>query len=393
MKVALVGRYSLPLPLSEHGLDFPLLKHWSEQMEELHLLVEGRRANADQWTDGHLIVHYAPRRITSSGPVAFVLWVLRRLQDIRRTSGLDIVNGSDLWGGLAGVLFKRSNPVKVIAQLQGEFLPPSPFAHGLLSRLVLGYVARYASRRADLVRCLYQRAASNVRALGVPPAKIRIIPSRCDTSLFDPRRFPRNDRRNTRILFVGNVSIAKGVGTLIRSFAEFANVADATLTLVGEGPDTSSLSLLADRLGVSGRIRFLGRIPHEGVPDAMHQADLFVFPSFSEATPRAIMEAMAMELPVIATRVGGIPEIVDEGRTGLLVPPARPKALAQAIVWALGNPPWCETAGRLGRERVLRCFTVERHLSDMLAMHTELMTSMNAVSFSGLTATSANEQT
>jgi len=105
----------------------------------------------------------------------------------------------------------------------------------------------------------------------------------------------------------------------------------------------------------------------------MYKSDVFVFPSLSEATPRAVMEAMAMELPVVATRVGGIPEMIENGRTGLLVEPASPEQLAEAICRALHDPVWAREAGQLARQRVLERYTLEKHNERMIALHHKVL--------------------
>jgi glycosyltransferase involved in cell wall biosynthesis len=103
--------------------------------------------------------------------------------------------------------------------------------------------------------------------------------------------------------------------------------------------------------------------------------NLFVFPSLSEATPRAVMEAMAMELPVVATRVGGIPEIIEDGRTGLIVEPANSHELAEAICRVLDDPTWAKQAGRLGRQHISENYTLEQHVQRMVALHYRLLQS------------------
>jgi glycosyltransferase involved in cell wall biosynthesis len=133
---------------------------------------------------------------------------------------------------------------------------------------------------------------------------------------------------------------------------------------VGDGPERPRLEALAAELGVAEQARFLGARPHEAMPGILSSAELAVFPSLMEATSVAALECMACELPVVASNVGGLPEIVD-AEVGALVPPADPAALAAAIVETLGRPDRSE-AGARARRRVVDHWSndrlVERHL-------------------------------
>jgi glycosyltransferase involved in cell wall biosynthesis len=133
---------------------------------------------------------------------------------------------------------------------------------------------------------------------------------------------------------------------------------------VGDGPERARLEALAAELGVADRARFLGALPHDAMPGMLSSAEVAVFPSLMEATSVAALECMACGLPVVASNVGGLPEIVD-AEVGALVPPADPEALAQAIVATLDRPDRVE-AGVRARRRVVDHWSndrlVERHL-------------------------------
>lgn len=376
MKVALIGRYRVPYPFSEHALDYPMLQALAGEMEELHVLVQGASAHDRYWGNRNLNVHYAP---TAGGPV-FLVWAMRKVRALHRRAPVHVVNGSDLWGGVVGLALRRGLGVKVLVQLQGEFLPPNVVAHSPLRRVVLHRLARVVCRHADLVRCLYADAADRVGALGVSSERIAIVPSRCNVALFDPNRFPPRLRGERRAMYVGNLIAGKGVSELLRAFADLApRLPGATLTIVGEGPSAGVLQHEAIRLRIDGQVRFLGRRRHDDLPELLHGADVLVLPSFSEATPRVVLEAMAMELPVVATRVGGLAEMVQDGRTGLLVPAGDPHALSAAIERTLTDQAWARRAGQLGRRRVVSTFTLERHVQLMAGLHRRLIMEVDGV--------------
>ncbi len=151
----------------------------------------------------------------------------------------------------------------------------------------------------------------------------------------------------------------KGLDVLVAAAATVVkSCPESVFVVVGGGPLRAELEHQAKVLGVGRHFIFLGE--RRGMAQLYRAFDLFVLPSVSEGMPLTILEAMNAATPVIATRVGGVPELVDDGETGLLVPPRDPDALAAAILRLLENPRLREDMGRHGRERVERQFTAER---------------------------------
>ena len=131
-----------------------------------------------------------------------------------------------------------------------------------------------------------------------------------------------------------------------------------SLTVIGDGSEMDALRDQAERLGIGDRVRFLGRIGQDEIRDHYARADAFCLASLGEGIPVVLMEAMAMRMPVIAPRIMGIPELVQDGTSGLLFTPGRPDALAEAIIsLAAGREGWTEM-GEAGRARVAEQFEV-----------------------------------
>nr|WP_281173804.1 glycosyltransferase family 4 protein [Deferrisoma camini] len=152
-----------------------------------------------------------------------------------------------------------------------------------------------------------------------------------------PRRWARGD--GSRILFVGDLLPVKGVDLLVRAFGRLrAGGIRCSLTLVGVGPERTSLEETAADLGVAGEVRFRGQVPNQEVLAEMLQADVLVLPSRREGLPNVLLEAMAAGCPVVASTAGGIPEIVDGGRNGLLFPAGDGDALFARLQELLTSP-------------------------------------------------------
>ncbi|MBL7199911.1 MAG: glycosyltransferase [Anaerolineae bacterium] len=177
------------------------------------------------------------------------------------------------------------------------------------------------------------------------------------------------------VLVVGTVARLgpeKGHAYLLEAAAEvLKQVLQTRLLLVGDGPMRSQLEGRAKALGVADSIVFAG-LRHD-VPTILSLFDLFVLPSLWEGLPMAVLEAMAAGLPVVATAVGGTPEVVVDGVTGLLVPPGDPDALAEAIFRLLRDPDLRQRMGQAGRERVVERFSAERMVERTEQLYEQLL--------------------
>jgi glycosyltransferase involved in cell wall biosynthesis len=164
----------------------------------------------------------------------------------------------------------------------------------------------------------------------VPSKKITVIPNGVDVDAFKPAA-----KRDKVILYVGRQTAHKGLPYLIQAFTEFVRAnGDYRLVLVGErleGGIDLSLVKLSKELGISNRVSFTGRLPEREVRSLMGSATCLVLPSLAESFGMAVLEAIASATPVVATNVGGIPDIVQHGLNGLLVQPADSHALAESI--------------------------------------------------------------
>jgi glycosyltransferase involved in cell wall biosynthesis len=157
---------------------------------------------------------------------------------------------------------------------------------------------------------------------------------------------------------VGRLEPEKGHPTLLDAWPlVLAQVPEAYLLVVGEGSRLEALQEQARALGISSKVVFTGR--RDDVPAVTAALDVAVLPSYREAQGLTILEAMALSRPVVASNVGGIPEMVEDGVTGLLVPPHQPEPLAEAIVRLLRDHPLADTLARAGHDLVHRKFCVE----------------------------------
>jgi glycosyltransferase involved in cell wall biosynthesis len=214
----------------------------------------------------------------------------------------------------------------------------SAFPRRLLSRQKL-LKARWAFGQADLVLPVSAALQRSIEQYGIH-ARFRCLPNVVDTGLFTPPPAPCPPHDPIRILFVGSLILLKGVGFLLDALAQVQRQRqDWCLDLVGDGQDRATFERQAAELGLAPQVTFHGWKTKTEVAGFMRQADLFVLPSLWDNMPCVVVEAMASGLPIVASDVGGIPEMVDAPVIGALAPPGDTGALAAMLLARLGTRP------------------------------------------------------
>lgn len=195
---------------------------------------------------------------------------------------------------------------------------------------------------------------------------------RCGIDLADlPPAPDQRDRTDSslRLIAVGRLSPEKGQTGLLDALAMVrARGIAATLMLVGDGPEEASLREHARRIGMEAHVNFVGRLDERATLSAIAAADILVLPSFMEGLPVVLMEAMALRVPVVATRVAGIPELVRQGESGLLFDPADWQGLADALAILAANPTFCKQLAAEGRKRIQQEFAIENAVAPLPAL-------------------------
>ena len=221
---------------------------------------------------------------------------------------------------------------------------------------------------------------------GIEENKIRLVYNGVDPALFRPNGYPEVPERpflegKKVVLYVGHFGLRKGLPVLIEAMKSVTKeVKEAVLLCVGGVPSwlprgeyLDYLQRLASKNELEGKVMFLGSLPQDRLPAYYCLSSVFVLPSYYEAFPKVLVEAMACEKPVISSKMGGTSDSVEDGVNGFLVPFGSSRGLAQAILALLQDENMSRRMGRIGRERVLKYFSWDAVAGRLDSIYSELI--------------------
>jgi glycosyltransferase involved in cell wall biosynthesis len=229
---------------------------------------------------------------------------------------------------------------------------------------------------ASLVLCISDYARSQLMSLVAEAmwTKLHVVHMGVDLDRYVPKppaALVSAPEHRITILCVGRLDPVKGHLVLAEALARLVRGGrPCRAVIVGAGPGESDLRAAIRRLGIESNVTLTGALGQDDLPDHYRAADIFCLPSFAEGIPVVLMEAMAMELPVVSTTIAGIPELIADGTSGLLVPPGRPDLLADALARLVDDPALRRQLGQAGRSVVERSFDARqcgRQAAELLA--------------------------
>jgi colanic acid/amylovoran biosynthesis glycosyltransferase len=269
-----------------------------------------------------------------------------------------------------------SDVASVAATLEGEGLTWSFTMHGPTEFSdVRHYHLAEKTRAARFVICVSEFARSQLMALVAPEhwGKLHVVHCGVDVERFVPPEQAR-DHGPVRVACVGRLVPEKGQRLLIEAVAAICRGgANVCLTFAGDGPERASLEDLATELHIADHVEFLGAVAHTDVDELLRRSDIFCLASFAEGVPIVLMEAMAMELPVIASRVMGIPELIEDRVSGRLVAPGSLSDLTDVLSQLVEDPEHRRQLGEAARRQVGSKFELRANATRLRRIYEELL--------------------
>ncbi|MBI5397757.1 MAG: glycosyltransferase family 4 protein [Verrucomicrobia bacterium] len=341
---------------------------------EVHVVTQTDEIERDMeaTTDGvHLHFVACPRRLRAA---TLFFFDRRRMHRVLRHIAPDVVHahGTEDAYALAGLTSGRP----CVITLQGmlfkiaQHLPPPLFSRTRVIQLI----ERWCLRRARHIIAKSDYVVASMREIATP-AVIHEVPNALNPVFFETTAAPEPER----LLFVGIIEERKGLIHLVDAFARVAAARPgarlASAGVPGRGSDDYDAGVRAAtaRLGLQSRVEHLGFLKPDAVAREMARAGVVIVPSLEEMFCNVAAEAMAVGRPVVATRTGSLPQLVEDGKTGLLAPVADPAALADAIERMLADAPLRARLGAAGREKAMRLWHPEAVARQTVAVYESVL--------------------
>ena len=233
--------------------------------------------------------------------------------------------------------------------------------------------------RADALHLLGQDLWERAQRRGCPADKHHVlIPPAIDTRLFVPGERGAGERpiasgRPLRVVSVGRLEWKKGYEYALQAVKRVVDAGvPVEYTIVGDGKYREAVAYCRHELGLEAVVKLAGAVPPAEVREHLRRADVFLHAAVSEGFCNAVLEAQAMELPVVTSDADGLPENVEHGVTGYVVPRRDPAALAEKLILLAGDPALRQRMGQAGRERVRRCFDLDRQIDAFASLYESL---------------------
>jgi N-acetyl-alpha-D-glucosaminyl L-malate synthase BshA len=331
------------------------------------------------------LVHYPTSALLRSPPSFYMeLLYSKHIEDLIKRLEPDLLHAHfaypEGWAAyLAKVKFRQRIPL--VVTLHGyDILVELSVGYGIRLNKCYDVLVKKVLKAADAIivasKAVFNEAASLVKDVG----KIHLIPNGVDTKRFNPKlngdavrkRFAIEDKQV--IFTLRHHRPWYGISYLLLAAKLILDKRkDVVFIIGGDGPLLDYHKMLARRLGISSNVFFTGRIPREEVPLYYAASDVVVVPSLQEAWGLVATEAMACGKPVVASRVGGLPDQVIDGYNGFLVPPRDPKALADRILYLLENPSEARRMGLNGRRLAEERFDIEKRVDKIVKLYKEIV--------------------
>jgi len=309
-------------------------------------------------------------------PVSFPVLTIRRLTE---EFDIDIIHGLGLQAtntASAGIFIRFFSSVPLILSIQGlSKTTGNPFVN-IFAKSYDFTAGRMLIRTSNKIIVLAKALIGRALQLGAAKEKIIICPPSVDIERFNP---DENQNMNLRaylgleksfvIGFVGRLVPLKGIFDLIKASKLVVKKYPIHLLFVGDGPLSGKVATVAHSLGIPSTVT--GWVSN---PEAYYSVmDVFVLPSYSEGFPRTCLEAMAMKKPIIVTDVGANKELIKNGRNGFIIPPKKPKILAQKILEFIENRSLIEEWGRANRKIVEKNYTLMHEVKRLERIYEEVL--------------------
>jgi glycosyltransferase involved in cell wall biosynthesis len=382
-RICLVTHYFPPHKGGIEQVSYEQSKRLTEMGYQIDVLTskyEGRNMNP---LEGITIHHYPSLNVAKRFGVPYPIISFKAYKTFMKLiSKCDLVHAHGhvyMASYLAGMVAKKCKKPFIVTQ-HNTFIDYKSFLN-IVEQLNDQFIGKSVLKNADRIATVSKETKKYVLRLGADKTKTQVIYNGVDTDFFRPVNKTQSREKlglpkNRKIvLSVRRLVYKNGLDTLIESVPHVArNRPDVLFVVAGKGPSRKLIEDRIKELGISQNIKLAGFVPDELLPVYYDAADIFMLPSASgEGLPLVLLEAMACGVPVIATAVGGTPEILEHMKNGVLVPPMNPEAMAEATSKLLSEENLGTTIGAEARRNVENKFTWTENVRQLQKIYSEFV--------------------
>lgn len=356
-------------------------EHMTERGNEVDVITLAERSNLKKYEiiNGVKVYRVKPLKIYRLKLISAILALAKKTLELNREKDYDVVHSHLVFSaGQAGTIVKKlKNKPNVLTTQGGDLMDYSSEDIAKFAYLLKPFVS-WSLRNADVVHAVSKYCKKIAEQLGAK--RVVVIPNGVDVDKFKPldkseiREKYGFSEEDKILISTSRLTPKNGIDILIKAIARLPSEIrqELKVLILGEGPQKSELEFLIKRLGLNDIISLFGYIPHEKLPEYLNLANIFCRPSLDEGFGISFIEAMACKLSVVGTPVGGITDIIENGKNGLFVKPNDDKDLAEKLNELITNNSLCEELAKEGYKTVYNRFTWDVVLEEMEKLYKEI---------------------
>ena len=377
--ICLINRSVYPHPISKHVQNMKTFEGWMRFWDGIVIISQSSykeiKLSKHKKINGVLLPKISNKYLNI---FIFSIKGYFEINKLNKKYNFEIYQASDPGGAMLAFLMSKLYKKKFVMEIQGDiFNYPSSVGVRFHTNIVKLF-SKFFVKKADFIRIVSPFLFEPLKKLNIDRDKIFLVPARCDSQLFSLDNVnsikPKIFNNKLNLLFVGNLLLSKGVDTLLEAFSliekENSNVG---LIFVGDGEEKERLLLRSRELGVENKVKFLGRVSYEEIPTLMHYSDILILPSVHEGFGRVLLEAMSMHLPIIASNVGGIPLVIDDGKDGLLFEAGDFNSLRSKVLLLIKNKSFAIKMTDAAHKKFITNYEYEVSINMFLDMYKSIL--------------------
>lgn len=378
--ICLISRSVYPHPISKHTQNMKTFEGWLRYWANVVVIsqCQSRELCASQYKNIHGVL--LPLIKNKYFNVAyFTINGLYKIRQLHKHYNFEIYQASDAGGAILALVASKIYTKKFVFEVQGDIFDYPSQVGGKVHSSLVKFFSKVIIKKADYIRIVSPFLYEPLDRFGINREKIFLVPPRCDSALFSDRNVDKDKpeilcNNQYNLLFVGNLLTAKGVDILLEAFALIAKEnSNIGLIFIGDGEEKSRLKSRAEELGIGKKVFLLGRLEYNLIPTFMHYSDILILPSIEEGVGRVLLEAMSMNLPIVASNVGGIPLLIDNNKDGLLFDVGDIEALKEKVLFLVHDPTFSKEMAKVAHQKFITNYEYEVSMDMFLDMYKSIL--------------------